>query len=358
MLQSFSYMESIDDSLYYLLWSNIEKLRRYFSKFCGRNTDEAMQATLMHSLTHYTKAKGDISCYIKALARDITKDNGRLVFVDFLEQTLAEDDNDTKPKVDTGSISDFSGVVVNDMIYDYKYKKIVELALCFIDKFMLLCEALINKDTSTSYYPSIFIKECIKLSRSCENFNQLCITLYTEYKDKFVEFLSYDLKTSGTNVWKETDYPLIAQSVSKRFKFVNPDTGEVVQDPDVEPFKLVGNLGKKKVFKVRYYELWELMCDYVDSADINVMRFTIGDSYIVRTLGGSLSVINPDLFNIYDLCRMEILTNVLNDLAARYISIGSENFYLLVSDDDREIKKRVVKGIPIELVAEDITSIL
>ena len=55
---------------------------------------------------------------------------------------------------------------------------------------------------------------------------------------------------------------------------------------------------------------------------------------------------------------MEILTNVLNDLAARYISIGSENFYLLVSDDDREIKNRVVKGIPIELVAEDITSIL
>lgn len=358
-MKSFSYRnnEAIDGSLYYLLWSEIEKLRRYFSKFCKQNTDEAMQATLMHSLTHYTEAKGEVSAYIKSLAREIAKDNGRIVFVDFLEQTLAEDNDDSnKPKVDIGSINDFSSTVINNiMISKHKRREVIELALCFIDKFMLMCEALINRDTTTNYYPEIFIKECIKLSRGCDNFNQICVSIYDEYRDKFIEFLSYDLKTKG--VWRETDFPLIYQSKSKRLRLVSPETGQVVEDPDIEDFKLVGNLGDKRVLKVNYYDVWELMCDYVDTPNINVMRFTIDDSYIVRTLGGSITVVNPDLFNIYDLCRTEILSNVLRDLNVRCIGVGSENFYLLANKDGKtEIPKRVVKGIPIELATEDITN--
>lgn len=358
MMQSFSYGYStdIDGSLYYLLWSEIEKLRRYFSKFCGQNTDEAMQATLMHALTHYTEAKGEVSAYVKSLAREITKDNKKLIFVDFLEQTLADDAEDSnKPKVDVGSISDFSNTIVNSiMIESHKRKEIIELALCFIDKFMLMCEALINRDTSTNYYPDIFVKECLRLSRGCENFNQICISIYNEYRDEFVEFLSYDCKTEG--VWRETDFPLIAQSMSKRVKLVDSYSGQVVEDPDIEDFKLSGNLGDKRVLKVNYYDIWELMCNYIDTPDINVMRFTIDDSYIVRTLGGSITVVNPDLFNMYDLCRTEILSNVLHDLNARCIGVGSENIYLLANKDGKkEIPKRVVKGIPIELIVEDIT---
>lgn len=358
MMQSFSYGDNIgiDGSLYYLLWSEIEKLRRYFSKFCGQNTDEAMQATLMHALTHYTEAKGEVSAYVKALAREITKDNGRLIFVDFLEQTLAEDNEDSnRPKVDTGSISDFSSTVINNiMVSKHKRREVVELALCFIDKFMLMCEALINHDTTTNYYPDIFIKECIKLSRGCENFNQICISIYNDYRDDFIEFLSYDLKTDG--VWRETDFPLIMQSMSKRLKLVSPDTGQVVEDPDIDSFRLMGNLGDKRILKVRYCDIWETMCEYVDSPDINLMRFTIDGSYIVRTLGGSVTVINPDLFNIYDLCRTEILSNVLHDLNTRCVGIGSECFYLLANKDGKTVlPKRVVKGLPIELYAEDIT---
>ena len=76
---------------------------------------EAMQATLIHSLTHYSESKGEMSAYIKALARDITKDNRKLIFVDFLEQTLAEDTDEmsNKPNVDTGRVNDFSNSVVN-----------------------------------------------------------------------------------------------------------------------------------------------------------------------------------------------------------------------------------------------------
>lgn len=359
MMQSFSYNmnSNIDSSLYYLLWNEIEKLRRYFSKFCGQNTDEAMQATLIHSLTHYSESKGEMAAYIKALARDITKDNRKLIFVDFLEQTLAEDTDEmsNKPSVDTGRVNDFSNSVVNKiMVSDHKRKEVVELALCFIDKFMLMCEALINHDTSTNYYPDIFVKECIKLSRGCENFNQICISIYNEYKDKFIEFLSYDLKTQG--VWKETDFPLISQSMSKRVRLVSTDTGQVVEDPDIDDFRVAGNLGEKRVLKVYYYDIWELMCNYIDSQDINLMKFIIDDSYIIRTLGGSITVVNPDLFNIYDLCRTEILSNILHDLNARCIGIGSECFYLIINKEGKtEIPKRVVKGIPIELVAEDVT---
>lgn len=359
MMKSFSYYDtSIDGGLYYLLWSEIEKLRRYFSKFCGRNTDEAMQATLMHALTHYTEAKGEISAYIKSLAREITKDNKKLIFVDFLEQTLADDDTEetNRPRVDAGSISDFSSTVINNMmIAGFKRKEITELALCFIDKFMLMCESLINKDTTTNYYPEIFIKECLRLSKGCDCFNQLCISIYNEYKDKFIEFLSYDLKTKGD--WRETDYPMIYQSMSKRLRLVSPETGRVVDDPDIEDFRLSGNLGDKRVLRVYYYDVWEIMCDYVDSPDINVMRFTIDDSYIIRTLGGSISVVNPDLFNVYDLCRTEILSNVLHDLNARCIGIGSEYFYLVINKDNKlSIPNRTIKGIQINLVAEDITS--
>lgn len=358
MMKSFSYMDTtITGSLYYLLWSEIEKLRRYFSKFCGQNTDEAMQATLVHALTHFSESKGDVSVYIKSLARDITKDNNRLIFVDFLEQTLASDDFDdyNKPKVDTGSINDFSQSLINDiMLKSYKRKEVIELALCFMDKFMLMCDSIINRDTTTNYYPDIFIKECLKLSKGFEYFNQLCVSIYRQYKDKFVEFLSYDLKTQGD--WRETDYPTIYQSLSKRLKLVNPQTGKVVDDPDIEDFKLAGNLGNKRVLKVYYYDLWDLMCNYVDSTDINVMRFTIEDSYIIRTLGGSITIVNPDLFNIYDLCRTEILSNVLHDLNARCIGVGSECFYLFINNGGRtQIPSRVIKGIPINLSVEDIT---
>lgn len=359
MMQSFSYSDSvgIDGNLYYILWSEIEKLRRYFGKFCRYEADEAMQATLMHALTHYSEAKGEVSAYIKALARDITKDNGRLIFVDFLEQTLAEDDFDgsNKPKVDTGSISDFSNTVVNNiMIETHKRKEIIELALCFIDKFMLMCEALINRDTTTNYYPDVYVRECIKLSRNCDNFNQICVSIYKQYRERFIKFLSYDLETE--DVWRETDFPLISQSMSKRVKLISTKTGYPIQDPDVETFKLVGNLGDKRVIKVGYYDVWEMMCDYVDSPSINVMRFTIEGSYIVRTLGGSVSVVNPDLFNIYDLCRTEILTNVLHDINARCIGIGSENFYLMINKDENIIiPNRMVKGLLIELPTEDIT---
>ena len=78
----------IDISFYYDVWKEIGNLRWYFYKFAGVNADEAMEKTLFHTLTHFNAEKGSLSAYVKKLAREITKENSKLVYVDFLEQTL------------------------------------------------------------------------------------------------------------------------------------------------------------------------------------------------------------------------------------------------------------------------------
>ena len=156
--------------------------------------------------------------------------------------------------------------------------------------------------------------------------------------------------------WKEADYLLIQQCQSKRVTLISSSTGALVKDADIEDWTINGNLNKKRVVKVSYSELWNRICDLVDSDDTNEVKFIIDNRYIIRTLGGSLSIINPNLYNAYDLVRDEILTNVLSDLNGRVLNVGSENFYLLFDDGfEDKIRERTVLGIPIELSYSDIT---
>lgn len=359
-MKSFSFMpKEIDASFYYMIWEEVENLKGYFYKFSGGNADEAMQRTLIHALTHYQSDKGNISAYIKKLAREITKDGGRLVFVDFLEQTLADDDI-SSPKVDLGRVDDFSVDIVEKLDIDEAKSRssIATIALEYIDKFTILCEALINHDTSTSYYPEPFIKECLRLSSKYQNFNQQCINLYMQFSDDFKWFLSLDENNKG--YWKETDYLLISQCQSKRVTLVNKKTGVEVEDADLEDWSISGKLGtgknKKMIIKVPYLDIWEFMCDLVDDFETNEMKFIIDDTYIIRTLGGSFSVINPDLYNIYDLVRMEILTNLLQDTSGRLLNVGSESIYLLCGENYlSRVSNREIRGIPLNFEYIDIT---
>ncbi len=359
-MKSFSFMpDGVGGEFFYDVWSEISKLQWYFYKFTGNNADEAMQCTLMHVLSHFDSSKGNLSAYIKKLAREITKDNGRLIFVDFLEQTVHGGQQFGEvDSLDTGSIEDFSATVVNelDMRRD-RMPEIIEIALGFMDKFMILCRALINHDTTTSYYPEAFIKACLKLTRKCPDFNSKCISLYRAYVDEFEWFLSLDDDNVGT--WKETDYLLIQQCQSKRIKMVNSKTGADVVNADLEDWYLTGkfNQGGKKVIKVYYYDLWDKICDMIDDTETNEIKFIIGDIYIIRTHGGSLSIVNPDLFNLYDLVRMEILTNLLQVTNGRVLNVGSDNIYLLCNESFKpQDIHRVIKGLEINLQMEDITS--
>lgn len=359
-MKSFSYMESnVTPQFFYTIVTEIQNLKWYFTRFANSNADEAMQRTLMHTITHFNESKGTLSGYVKKLAREITKDSGKVVCVDFLEQTLSEDEDNVKvASVDAGRTLDISTEVIEKLMLESNDgTDIINLSLGFMDKFLVLCEAIRNRDTSTNYYPDVFVKESLKLSKKYPSFNKDCLKLYDTVADEMKKFLSLDVNNDG--VWKEADYLQLRLNKSKRIKFRNRKTGAEVEDADKEDYYLDGNLVGKFVVRVAYEDLWEQMCDLIDSYEINVMKFIIGNQYIIRTLGGSLSVTNPDLFGMYDLLRNEIVTNVQKDTNGRILNVGSSYVYMLCTDRSfEEMPKRTIRGIEIGLTAEDITESL
>lgn len=361
ILRSYSFMPpEVDISFYYDVWNEINNLRWYFYKFAGVNADEAMEKTLYHTLTHFNAEKGSLSAYVKKLAREITKENSKLIYVDFLEQTLSDDDEgpENQSKIQAGSVHDFSDEVADAMeLAEDRRHEVVNLALEFMDKFMLLCDALKRRDTSTRYFPDVFIKSCMSISRRCLNFNQLCFDVYGEHGDDFRWFLELGQRSEN---WRESDFMMIRNSSSKRLRLVNPLTGEAISDADIEQFVLQGksnnDSSKKRIIKVDYYDAWSLMCDLIDATETNELKFVIGSSYVIRTFAGSLSGLNTDLFGMYDLVRSEILTNVLIDTGGRILNIGSESFYLVCNAGMTKTgMERDVHGYKLNFKYEDIT---
>ena len=371
LLRSFSYrVDSLNENFYHELWSTIIGLKGYFYTFCKRNTDEAMQAVFIHALYHYKPERGDLKVYIKSLARTIIKKKNREVTVDFLEQTLSLEDNKNgkknpkdQPEVDTtmltaGKTRDFTEDLASQLDHDVEIKNdIVMLALEFMDKYIKLCNALLTYNTSTNYYPEIFIKMCIKLSAKYSDFNQECLKLYNTYKDYFEWFLNIDNDNKGPK-WCETDYFLIGSNASKRVKFINSLTNEEVTDADRESWYVRGKFDGKRIIKVRYEDVWNLMCDLIESQEINECKFIINDNYILKSFGGSISVLNVDLFNYYELFKTEIATNLLKNTSGRLINIGSQNMYILTSKSDLSIlnEVRIIRGYEIKFDWEDITA--
>ena len=355
-MKSFAYSEEdFDSSLCYQIWYEIEGLRSYFRKFSRGREDEAMQLTLNHAMTHYRPNRGDLVPYLKTLAREILKDGNKYVPCDFMEETVADIKNEgcgTKvnsegTKVSIGNADSTVKDVLSRLEDDTNYReKIAELALQFMNFFMLMCQSLINKDSTTIYFPKVYIRECLKLQSKTDTFNSECLLLYSEYKDEFDKFINWSLSNEGS--WRETDFDLINKYGSKRIKMCTED-GSICKDPDKENWHLVGNLGNKRVIKIPYVDIYDYMCDLVDEDGINQMKFTIDDSFILRTLGGSLSVVNPCLFSEYDLIKSEILTNMLYDTQGRYIGVGSEYMYFIVdADKDYKIPHRRINGIDLD----------
>ena len=238
MLKSYSFMhDDIDMDFYYSVWHEIERLHWYFVKFAGVNTEEAKHRTLMHTLTHFNPSLGNLSAYVKKLAREITKNSGREVLVDFLENTVSDEIEDTgisgNGRIDTGRVKDFSLDVIDDIVNSDNNRRvdIEKLALDFMNNFVMLCEALINHDTSTKYYPELFIKSCLDLNSVCHNFNKLCLDVFMEYGDDMKLFLSL---YNDECVWRESDFTMIRQSYSKRILFLNAVTKQPVEDADKE----------------------------------------------------------------------------------------------------------------------------
>lgn len=324
---------------FYDAWQEIDKMKYYFYKFAGANAEEAMSRTLMHVITHFDASKGYLPDYVRKLARTIEKNNSKLVLVDFLEETVLEDDlEDTNASIYSSrkkAMDVADEAIENIMQQDNYYKDIQKIALEFMDKFVLLAKALIQHDTNTTYYPEPFIQACMNLMHKYSNFNQACIDIYNDNNEDFQWFLSLDNDVSD---WRETDYLLFAQRESKRVALVNKVTKEPVQDCETEDFGIQGNLGTKAnpkyILKVDFAKAWHTMCDLIDDKYSNEMKFVLGDNYIIRTLGGSYSVVNPIKNNMYGLVRDEIVTNILLMFNCRLLCVGKTTAYVLVNDTD------------------------
>lgn len=361
-MRSFSFMlTEIKPDMYYKLNAEIGKLKWYFVRFAGKDADEAMQKTFVHTLYHYNPSRGELFAYLKKLAREICKDPHKIVFVDFIEQTLADggiiEDGSLTPTVDTGRSSDFSNDVIKTLMDELDDDEdAIRLALDFMPQFCMLCDAVGHKDSSSVYYPDIFKQTVTNLCRKHKNFMQRCLRIYNMYRLELEQFLQKPTEDYG--VWREADIFFVRNNMSKRIKLYNKATGLEVQDADFEDFCIDGSLsrlGNKRIYRVWYVDLWESLCDMADSKSTNKLKFIIGKYYKIRTLGGSESIVNTDLFNLYDLLRFEILTNVLRDTNAKILNIGSSCFYLLGEEKYMEIPSRVVQGIEINLSFEDIT---
>lgn len=340
------------------IWKEIERNRLYFRKFCGEKTDEAMQRALLHAMSHYNSDKGSLKVYLKSLAKTIvSSSNSKCVCVDFLENTVEDnlEDETTEQKVQSGmSTSDFSQDIVNDMYLEIDRKpELIDLALVSMEHFLRLCESIETRNTANIYSPQTFKDSCLALAKKCKNFNSLCLSIYDDYGDEMKEFLSDDETAKG--VWCEADYTYISQRTSKRIKLVD-ENGDDIEDADLQPFYVKGSLKDKKIVKVRFKEQLEMILDYVDSPVTNQMKFVIENRFIIRTLGGSFSVANPKLYNIYELIEDEILTNLLRDTDnSSILNVGTECMYFLCKKSyDMKIPDKTVRDIFLRFIPEEV----
>lgn len=334
-MRSFSFNQDLDENTIAQIHLGVESLRGYFIKFCRESHAEAMQWAIMHAIKHYSSANGSLIPYLKVLARCATKqDNG-------IEVT-SKTDNEIVVTVD-----DFSNKFISDIVDKSRGNKdIVNLALSYMEEFVSLCEDMSTGNLNTQYTQS-FIKHVMSVQRRVPEFNSRCLRLYNAYKDDIALFMSYQNVTG----WKEYDKAKLVKT-SKRHHLYNLYTGNEVEDADIEEFYLRGSLSsgerRQHLIRIEYETLWEDLCDRIDAESSNELKLIIGESCIITTPGGSLSLINPDLYQLYDLIRGEIVTNLVIRTGGKLLNIGRSCVYLLVSDLPENLDWGFVRGIAIQ----------
>lgn len=236
-MKNFSYMRTvIDNNSYYQIDKAIRELRMYFAKCNPYKLDEAMEMSFFHALTHYSPTRGDLKPYLMSLARDILKTNysKKEYCFEFMEDIV----RDTAVDISTGIVDSAVEVAVT--------RRVSELALTFMNFFILLSESMIQRDSNTRYYPKEFKADCLRLVKSYDEFNSTCLQIYNDYGDSMKSFLS--VGASNSRVWKEADYGYIATHLSKRVKLID-ENRKAALELDSSNWVICGSLGDKRVVK-------------------------------------------------------------------------------------------------------------
>ena len=340
------------------LYQEITSLDRYFYKFNRLNAEEAKSRTLLHVLSHYdSSGSKDLRPYIKKLAREIMKDGYRDIPVDFLEQTVVEDEE----AVDNGYLKqqhktpDFTDEVLASIVNaKSRYESVVGVALVSMKWFLLLCQLLENGGSvSATYFPAEFKKACLSVSKNYEAFTADCLTIYLQHGDEMQHFIQYE--SSRPEGWSEANYT-VENGRKYRKGRLESEEGVDLYNIDLQEYKFTGTLGNgARIYRVYFDKILDVLFELVFSPVTNCVKFVVDSCYIVRTIGGSWSILNPSLDTEIDLIRSELLTNILLETNGKLLSCGSDSVIIVTPGELCIRQGRCFCGINLDFVYKDIT---
>ena len=362
MIDVFYY--AVDDfkpKLWYAVWTELEKLNGYFYKVCRKDADNVKIMVWEHAIKHYSPEKGNLNAYLRKLTQTALKSNGKYVPVDTTIIDATVEEGAQRFQEYTGGHTDGLEVQVEESMIGFgeKFEKVAMLALCNMRYFIMYAKQVIDRDTTSNYFPETFKKETYRCFQFCKSeFHPLVLKIYNDHRSGFERFME-DAPYGRNEAYKELDIDLIKKSTSRRIVLNEKGTNSLCTDPDSCEWEVCGALGKHRIIKVPYKDIYEAMCDLVDEDGCNAIKYTIGETYIFRTLGGSLTLANLSLFSMYSIIKNEILTNLIYDYNARILSVGSQCVYLLQNPDDddtfREPIDRVIRGFELKFRYIDVT---
>ncbi len=375
------------------IWQAIEKNESYI-QWCVKkeNVPVTKQLMFFHAITHFDATEDKLQGYLRKLAQTIFKTTGGPeILVDMSDGNMVyavgttEGGKPNESNLVTKTLEkvtpDFSNDVINSLYLEEELQQdLYRLVLDNLVEYVNLCKTLLSGDVDNANFSVPFTKACLVLSKTYKDeFNAACLKLYNIYQPFFDRF-AYEVipEKSIDNIeslWQETDYNLINKKKSKRIIFYNKQTNQIVEDADSEKFYVIGakNLSEeKRILKVDFFDAWLYLCDKIDSNQTNELKLILGNDFLIKTLGGSLSIVNPSLYNVYELLKAEFLTNILYETSGRVLCTGTKSVYVLWDKSwptifQQNLDKMVVKknkkwkehknlfGVEFDLIYEDVT---
>ncbi len=412
LLNSFAYEKpEITTERMGTIWQAIEKIEP-FIQWCVKkdNVPVTKQLMFFHAITHFDATEDKLQGYLRRLAQTIFKTvNGPEILVDMSDGNMVyavgntteggkPNENNLVTKTPDKVTPDFSTDVINSLYLEEELQQdLYTLVLDNLVEYVNLCKTLLSGNVENVNFSVPFTKACLALSSTYKDaFNAACLKLYEIYQPFFDRFAYDNIQEKSIDniesLWQETDYNLISKKKSKRIIFYNKKTNQPVEDADSEKFYVVGAKGivdaitttdtsadttkpaeNKRILKVTYFDAWLYLCDKIDSNQTNELKLILGNNFLIKTLGGSLSIVNPILYNVYELLKDEFLTNILYETSGRVLCTGTKSVYILWDKtwptifqqnmdkmvkikDKKWVEHKNLFGVEFDLIYEDVTT--